>query len=188
MAAQLADADLALHAMHVSGWVTPERLAGWGIPEPGGMLAGLSGEGLVCAARTPRGEIFKLTGDGERRAQDWADAWLADLPPAGKHALLSLLDSFEDLDPRLKRVISQCQQNGEAAPAALSQVHEAARGTIVEIAAIGPHWMSYPGRLDHAVSQVAQGRAEYVASPLVDSYHTVWHLLHRDLRMAKAGY
>ncbi len=63
-----------------------------------------------------------------------------------------------------------------------------ARATVTSIAAIGPHWVSYPGRLDHAVSQVAQGRAEYVASPLIDSYHTVWHLLHRDLRMTKAGH
>jgi hypothetical protein len=186
MAAELTDSDLALHAMLVSGWLTAERLAGWGVPEPGQVLAGLSSEGLVRVARTSRGEMFTLTGDGQRRAQTWSDAWLAELPAADKDTLLSLLDRFEDLDPQLKRVVSQCQQGGEAATA-LARLHDAARGTVTSIAAIGPHWLSYPGRLDHAVSQVAQGCAEYVASPLVDSYHTVWHLLHRDLRMTKAG-
>lgn len=187
MTAQLTDPDLALHAMLVGGLLTPERLAEWGVCEPSLVLAGLSGEQLVRAARTPRGEMFALTEQGQSRAQGWSDAWLAELPADDWAALMSLLDSFECLDPELKRVVFECQRGGGGAgPAALAGLHDAARGTIKSIAAIGPHWASYPGRLDHAVSQVAQGHAEYVASPLVDSYHTIWHLLHRDLRMTRA--
>jgi DNA-binding PadR family transcriptional regulator len=188
MAAKLTGPDLALHALHVSGWLTRERLAGWGVDEPDEVLANLSGAGLVRVAQSPRGGLFSLTDEGKARAQAWAGTWLADLPAADRAALPALIDSFEDIDPQLKRVVSACQERGaQAGSAALTALHEEARETITMIAAIGPHWVSYPGRLDHAVSQVGRGHAEYLASPLLDSYHTVWHLLHRDLRMTRTG-
>jgi hypothetical protein len=188
MAAKLTGQDLALHALHVSGWLTRERLVGWGVDDPGEVLANLSGASLVRVARSPRGELFTLTDEGTARAQAWAGTWLAGLAAANRAALPALIDSFEDLDPELKRVVSSCQERGaQAGSAALTALHEGARETITMIAAIGPHWVSYPGRLEYAVSQVGRGHGEYLASPLLDSYHTVWHLLHRDLRMTRAA-
>jgi hypothetical protein len=186
MNVRLTDPGLALHAILVSGWLTEERLVGWEVREPGRVLAELSREGLVRMARTPRGELFALTDGGKRHAHAWYDGWLAGLPRADRNTLGLLLDSFEALDPQLKRVVSRYQQGGDQdGPAELSSLHREARGTVESLAAIGPQWASYPGRLDHAIRAVTRGDERYVASPLIDSYHTVWHLFHQDLRMTE---
>jgi pyruvate,orthophosphate dikinase len=41
--------------------------------------------------------------------------------------------------------------------------------------------MAYRTRLDRAFAQARAGDQRYVASPRVESYHTVWFELHEDL-------
>jgi hypothetical protein len=180
--------DLALHAVRVSGWLAPDRLACWGVDQPGRVLTALAGDGLLRLVRTPRGEMYGLTAVGTEHATAWAAVWLSGLSGGERAGLAALLDCFEQVDPRLKSLITSWQ-GGAGGPvrAALSGLHDAARETIGLIAAVGPQWASYPDRLEGAVAQVAQGDNAYVASPLVESYHTVWHLLHRDLRLVSEG-
>ena len=40
---------------------------------------------------------------------------------------------------------------------------------------------SYAPRLAAALERVERGEREWVARPLIDSYHSVWHELHEDL-------
>lgn len=180
--------ELALHAVRVSGWLAPDRLADWGVNQPGQVLAALAGDGLLRKMRTPRGEMYGLTPAGTECATAWATAWLAGLSGAGRAGLTGLLDRFERLDPKLKRLITSWQAGSrDGIGDALTGMHDAARETIALIAAAGQQWAGYPGRLDRAVGQVLQGDTAYIASPLVDSYHTVWHLLHCDLRLVSAS-
>jgi hypothetical protein len=42
----------------------------------------------------------------------------------------------------------------------------------------------YRTRLRHALERVEEGDADWLTSPRLDSYHTVWMLLHEDLLLA----
>jgi hypothetical protein len=180
--------DTALHAARVCGWLTRDRLVSWGVPEPEPTLAALVEERLADLARTPRGDIYRLTPAGTERARDWAAAWLAGQPPGTRARLTELLARFEQRDPELKRLITRWQSDSGAGVAGeLSALHQEARPILCAIADAGPQWSTYPRRLDRAVEQVAGGDLKYVASPLLDSYHTVWHLMHQDLRTVVAG-
>jgi pyruvate,orthophosphate dikinase len=44
-----------------------------------------------------------------------------------------------------------------------------------------PRLADYVSRLDRAAGLVAEGDHGYIASPRVDSYHSVWFELHEDL-------
>jgi pyruvate,orthophosphate dikinase len=44
-----------------------------------------------------------------------------------------------------------------------------------------PRFGQYLARFDRAMAAVDAGDARFVASPRVDSYHSVWFELHEDL-------
>lgn len=44
-----------------------------------------------------------------------------------------------------------------------------------------PRFPAYACRLHHAIDRARDGDARYVASPLVDSFHSVWFEFHEDL-------
>jgi pyruvate,orthophosphate dikinase len=44
-----------------------------------------------------------------------------------------------------------------------------------------PRLAAYRERLERAASLVREGDGRYVASPRVDSYHSIWFELHEDL-------
>jgi hypothetical protein len=54
------------------------------------------------------------------------------------------------------------------------------RGTTKQVARFG----AYRPRLRHARERVNEGEHEWLTSPRIDSYHTVWMQLHEDLLLA----
>jgi hypothetical protein len=53
-----------------------------------------------------------------------------------------------------------------------------------EAASLVPRLGPYPARFAAAMARVAQGDTEYVARPMIDSYHTVWFEFHEELIQA----
>jgi hypothetical protein len=63
----------------------------------------------------------------------------------------------------------------------LQEIDMAIQPTAAELAEVVTWLDQYPRRLSSAMTHINAGRVQWVASPLVDSYHTVWFELHEDL-------
>ncbi|MFF5669292.1 hypothetical protein ACFY8S_04000 [Streptomyces hygroscopicus] len=173
-----------LHALRVGGWLGAERFPAWGVAEPDGPLTRLTGAGLVRQVRSPRGELYGLTPEGTEAAASVVGDWLAGLTGDGRAALTAALAGFEAHDGSLKQLVTGYQAGGrETVGRDLRDFHERARDALAVAAAAAPLWVSYPRRLEDALLRVEKGELDHVASPLLESYHTVWHLAHRDLRL-----
>ena len=137
---------------------------------------------------------FRLTADGrsvgdELIAEDGA-LW-------GGDRALAALDAFILLDGRMKETVTAWQTrevNGaqtfndhtDAAYdarvlAGLAALHADADAWLIPLVGQLPRLASYRARLESAVAQATGGDGRYVASPRVDSYHSVWFELHEDL-------
>jgi pyruvate, orthophosphate dikinase len=115
---------------------------------------------------------------GERRAED-------------------LLEAFHALDGRMKDIVTDWQVRDVAGEQLLNDHTDAAYDERVldELANLHAEtldWLSplaaelgrfaiYAARLARAVDRARQGDQPFVASPRVDSYHSVWFELHEDL-------
>ncbi|WP_051178182.1 hypothetical protein [Nocardia concava] len=165
----------ALHAVRIAGWVMTERLPGIPI---------LSDATLFRTAATPRGELTGLTPAGEQAAELELAAVSAHLNTEARERIRALLDAYEQVDGRMKDLVTAFQRDRTAARAEpLVALHGEVAELLDGIAAACPLWDGYPARLRGAVGRIEQGDLDYVAAPLLDSFHTVWHLLHRDMRV-----
>jgi pyruvate,orthophosphate dikinase len=63
----------------------------------------------------------------------------------------------------------------------LDALHRDAAAWLAPLAAELPRLAAYATRLDRAAEHARGGDGRYVASPRVDSYHSVWFELHEDL-------
>ncbi|MGA2343333.1 MAG: MarR family transcriptional regulator [Steroidobacteraceae bacterium] len=63
----------------------------------------------------------------------------------------------------------------------LCQVHDRADPVIRRLEQAVPRLAHYRKRLSHALDRIRAGEANFVARPIIDSYHTVWFELHEDL-------
>jgi hypothetical protein len=72
-------------------------------------------------------------------------------------------------------------QQGDRAVGRLRAVHHEAIGATEGLAVELERMRSYGPRLATALERVERGEREWVARPLMDSYHSVWHELHEDL-------
>ncbi|WFB10764.1 hypothetical protein LRS74_29780 [Streptomyces sp. LX-29] len=173
-----------LHALRVAGWLGAERFPAWGVAEPEDALTRLVEAGRVRLVRSPRGEMYGLTPEGTEAATSAVAAWLAGLDPAGSAALGAALAGFEAHDGALKHLVTRYQAGArDTVGQDLRDFHEQARGALDAVVSAAPLWASYPERLENALLQVEKGELDHVASPLLESYHTVWHLAHRDMRL-----
>lgn len=173
-----------LHAIRVAGWVSADRLGAW-LPATE-RTATIDDESLLgndsffTATRTPRGEVYGLTALGRTEASDR----LAGLLDSTRVATKPLLGEFESFDRRLKVLVTAFQRDrSEANARALVDFHGEVDELLERIADSTPLWTAYPGRFRAAVDEIARQNWDFVASPLLDSYHTVWHFLHRDMRL-----
>ena len=131
---------------------------------------------------------------------DAARALLAEERSAwGEDAAATALDSFHALDERVKSTVTAWQMRdvegaqsiNDHADAAydaavqerLAALHADAVEWLTPIAAAIPRIGIYVARLERAERLAAGGDVRYVASPRVDSYHSVWFELHEDLIM-----
>ena len=66
----------------------------------------------------------------------------------------------------------------------LRTLDERAGPVAARLGRVVPRFGAYRGRLRAAVARVDEGDAEWLTSPRIDSYHTVWMQLHEDLLLA----
>jgi hypothetical protein len=66
----------------------------------------------------------------------------------------------------------------------LKSLDDRAAPVITRLATVAPRFGVYAPRLRAAIQKVDDGEHEWMTSPRIDSYHTVWMLLHEDLLLA----
>jgi pyruvate,orthophosphate dikinase len=190
---QAATPDDVLRALLVKGYATPEA-AGVAVrcstEEASELLDRLGADGLAEIAAGS----FRLTKDGRAVA---AEKLAADREAWGVANAVAALDAFVALDGRMKETVTAWQMrevdgqqafndHSDAAYDArvlgeLGALHVDASAWLAPLIASLPRLGAYLERLDRAAASIAGGDGKYIASPRVDSYHTVWFELHEDL-------
>jgi hypothetical protein len=116
---------------------------------------------------------------------------------AAEQRALGLYDAFLPINRRLRDVCTswQCRPDGspndhsDAAYDAgvrdeLDDVHEAITPLLRRLAEPLPRAAAYLPRLEHALDELDSGDGSWLASPVKDSYHTVWMHLHQELLLS----
>jgi len=123
-------------------------------------------------------------------------ARLLRLPPGSgqEQDLDKLFDCFLPVNRRLRDVCTAWQTRPDGTPNdhgdgayddtvrdRLDEVHSAAGSILRRMAAVQPRLAGYRPRLQVALDKFDDGESNWLASPLLDSYHTVWMQLHQEL-------
>jgi hypothetical protein len=108
--------------------------------------------------------------------------------------LNKLFDAFLPINRRLRDVCSAWQTRPDGTPndhsdgayddtvrERLDEVHSAIGPILRRMAAVEPRLAGYRPRLQEALDKFDEGESSWLASPLMDSYHTVWMHLHQEL-------
>jgi hypothetical protein len=182
-----------LHALLIKGSLPADQLAA-AVGAEHTMVSSLTEE-LVRQglAETAQGAC-RLTGVGKLRA---LAAVGSDRARFGADRAEALLSAFQPLDQRMKAIVtawqmraigSEPQLNDHSDPAydasvlgLLADLHADMITWISPAAASIPRFGLYQARLDRALRAARDGDQRYVASPRVDSYHSVWFELHEDV-------
>jgi hypothetical protein len=138
-----------------------------------------------------KGPITMPTPEGTAAAGE-----LLRLPPGGQQEqeLDPLFDGFLPINRRLRDVCSAWQSRPDGTPNdhsdgayddairdRLDDVHSAIGPILRRMATIEPRLAGYRPRLQEALDKFDEGESSWLASPLKDSYHTVWMHLHQEL-------
>ncbi len=123
------------------------------------------------------GDLLRLASDSEVRPE-----------------LDKLFDAFLPINRRLREVCSAWQSRSDGIPndhtdAAyddgvrdrLDEVHSAIGPILRRLTAAAPRIAGYRARLQEGLDKFDDGGSSWLASPLMDSYHTVWMQLHQEL-------
>jgi pyruvate,orthophosphate dikinase len=182
-----------LRTLLVKGYATPDALAAClfcTVEQTADLLDRLVADGL---AEISAG-AFRLSADGKAAASELIamdrDRW-------GAEAASAALDAFLALDGRMKETVTAWQMRDvDGSPAFNDHADlDYDRGVLERLAALhadATAWLrpltarldrlaTYDARLQRAAACALDGDAAYVASPRVDSYHSVWFELHEDL-------
>jgi len=190
--AELASDDV-LRGLLIKGLVPPEGLAvalSSPVDRVQPLLEGLVAEDLAETSS----DAFRLTSEGRLKA---LDIFAADRERAGgEEACVAALDRFILLDVQMKDLVTAWQirdaangvfnDHSDAAYDAsiLDRLGEIHRGVVEVLNLLGAKlWRMgcYRDRLERALAAARAGDPKFVASPRVDSYHSVWFELHEDL-------
>jgi pyruvate,orthophosphate dikinase len=137
---------------------------------------------------------LQLTPPGIARAEKLFDA---ERERWGAGPAAAALDAFVPLDQRMKTTVTAWQMRevdgaqtfndhaDEEYDASvlqqLAQLHEDTRAWLESLGTAVGRFAAYLQRFDRAMTAVRAGDSRFVASPRVDSYHSVWFELHEDL-------
>jgi pyruvate,orthophosphate dikinase len=186
--------DDVVRGLMIKGLVTPEGLAtslACAADAVATLLDGLVAENLAEMAA----ESYRLTGEGKLKA---LDIFAAERERAGGEAIcVEALDVFLALDHRMKDLVTAWQMRTVDGEQTFNDHTDAAYdasildGLAALDADVGawlaqlekrlPRMAAYRTRLGAALRAARGGDGRYVASPRVDSYHSVWFELHEDL-------
>jgi pyruvate,orthophosphate dikinase len=134
---------------------------------------------------------YRLTDAGRGRSNELLaaerEAWGAD-------AATVALDSFLEIDHRVKEVVTDWQMRDDqtlndhtdadydaSVLDRLTAIQADALAWISPLEPTLPRLSDYRARLTRALEAAQAGDGRYVASPRVDSYHGIWFELHEDL-------
>jgi hypothetical protein len=105
-----------------------------------------------------------------------------------------LFDGFLPINRRLRDVCSAWQTRPDSTPndhsdaayddgirERLDEVHSSIGPILRRLGAAAPRLTGYRPRLQAALDKFDDGEASWLASPLMDSYHTVWMHMHQEL-------
>ena len=185
--------DDLVRGLWVKGLSTEEGLASSllaDVPTVQGLLPQVIQAGLV---ETTAG-AYRLTGEGKLKG---AELMAAERERWGSCNADEALDEFIPFDHRMKETVTAWQVrgvNGEQVPndhadpeydvqviATLIALHEDVAAWLEGLSTGLGRLAAYNTRLGRALSMARGGDQRYVASPRVESYHTVWFELHEDL-------
>jgi pyruvate, orthophosphate dikinase len=144
---------------------------------------------------SPIAGALQLTDAGVKRAEELQRAAVEQW---GADAAVAALDGFLPLDQRMKTTVTawQMREGGDGAQVIndhtdeeydatvitqLAALHEDTAGWLTSLGAVVSRFPVYLARFDRAMAAVTGGDGRFVASPRVDSYHSVWFKLHEDL-------
>lgn len=155
--------------------------------EPDEVLSALVDRGLALR----KGPIVMPTPKGTQAAGE-----LLRVTPGGQEEqeLAKLFDAFLPINRRLRDACAawQTRPDGtvnehsdlaydDSVRDRLEEVHSAIGPVLRRLAALEPVLASYRPRLQAALDKFDEGDTSSLASPLIDSYHTVWMQLHQQL-------
>ena len=137
---------------------------------------------------------IRLSGRGKLAA---TEAFDADRSAIGEPRAVEVLEAFHAFDARMKAIVTAWQVRDVGGEQVLNDHRDPAydAGLLDELAGLHAEtadWLSplsadlrrfdaYRSRLARAVDLARQGDQRFVASPRVDSYHSIWFELHEDL-------
>lgn len=138
--------------------------------------------------------MFRLTEEGRTRAMQLIEE---DRRSWGAEQTSAALESLVPLDIRMKEIITSWQMReveghqtlndhsdeayDASVLAAFVSLHEDAAAWLQPLVDRLPRLEAYMARLERAAALARGGDHRYLASPAVDSYHSVWFELHEDL-------
>ena len=182
-----------IRALFIKGFATPPLLALAVVAtedELRPVVATMKAAGLIAETAG----MCRLSDAGKARG---AELMAADRARWGEAAATSALDVFIALDHRVKEIVTAWQMRevqGEqvlndhtdaaydaAVLADFAGLHSDAHAWITPLAQGLPRLSDYSARLAEAAARVAAGEHAYIASPRLDSYHSIWFELHEDL-------
>jgi hypothetical protein len=111
-----------------------------------------------------------------------------------EHEIEKLFDAFLPINRRLRDVCSAWQTHPNGTPndhsdlgyddsvrERLDEVHSAIGPILRRLSALDSSLSTYRPRLQEALDKFDDGDGKWLASPLIESYHTVWMQLHQHL-------
>jgi pyruvate, orthophosphate dikinase len=185
--------DDVIRALAIKGTVTLEQLAEALLAEPD-QAEGVVGELATSGVVERTADAIRLSDEGRRRSEALFEAGRASF---GAERSLALLEPFHLLDQRVKQIVTAWQlreirgeqafnDHADAAYDAsvlgeLATLHDETVAWLAPLSAALHAFTIYGARLTRALEGARGGDQRYVASPRVDSYHSVWFELHEAL-------
>jgi len=186
-------ADDVVRTLAVRGSITPGQLEESTLGDSS-MLDPLVDELIASGSVEKAAGALRLTASGKLAA---TELFSADRFVVGDERARELLDEFHELDARMKALVTAWQVRDVGGEQVVNDHADAEYdGQIIEqlnaldtdtgawlapIALDLGRFGTYRTRLGHALELARAGDQRFVASPRVDSYHSVWFELHEDL-------
>jgi pyruvate,orthophosphate dikinase len=185
--------ETVLRALLIKGFATPDLLAPAVVTteeQLAGVLAAMAESGLVGDTAG----MFSLSDEGKALGSELMEA---DRERWGVESANKALDDFLPLDRQMKEIVTAWQMREVDGEQVLNDHTDAGydAGVLADFAALHgaavawlgplgeglPRLEDYSARLEQAARLTANGDPTYIASPRVDSYHSIWFELHEDL-------
>jgi pyruvate,orthophosphate dikinase len=186
------DAFAVMRALALLGFATIERVAATVAASPEAVNKIIETLPQAHIGKAPRG--LHVTAEGR--------VWLlgqlkAERDRIDRGAAEKLYQEFMGLDTRFKQLVTDWQIktiDGKRVPndhadasydaairAELAEFHQATAALLPDIVALRSRLRPFATRFARAANAIAAGDGTMIASPLKDSYHTIWFELHEEL-------